>query len=338
MPAITSRKAATAGLMPTPRAPLCFMATRGHPGRLATTITLLLAGAFLAGCSITIGGRETVDPAAIIDTIRRQLRDSIPDAGEVGSVACPIGVKLAKDVTFECTADVAGAQLPIAVTLTHVNTDTGAFDYNIKPTKALIDTDKLVKEIESGLPVQAANATVDCGTPRVRVVEVGGTIECTISQGSMHEVVHAVVEDVDGTVQFEPVAQPRPEVATGRLGDKLTVYDEFGDAQLEVTVTRVKFTSGDEFERPRRGLYMGVHVKAHALADDQYLVSIYARVRGHLYDPAITGSLAFDPPLEAAMLNKGERAAGWLVFDVPARHGQLVLRNLDEQTVAIWKY
>lgn len=138
----------------------------------------------------------------------------------------------------------------------------------------------------------------------------------------------------------EPVPElrpPPPKVATGRVGDKLTVYDD-GDAQLEVDFTRVKFTRGDEFERPQRGLYMGAYVKAHALADDQYVFNFYARVRGHLYDQAITGPLAFDPPLEAAMLNKGERAAGWLVFDVPARHGQLVLRNLDEKTVAIWKY
>jgi hypothetical protein len=144
-----------------------------------------------------------------------------------------------------------------------------------------------------------------------------------------------------GSETLEPVPEllpPPPKVATGGIGDKLTVHDEFGDAQLEVTVTRVKVTRGDEFERPRRGLYLGAHVKAHALADEQYLVNIYARVRGHLYDQAITGSLAFDPPLEAAVLNKGERAAGWVVFDVPARHGQLVLRDLDEQTVGVWKY
>jgi hypothetical protein len=36
--------------------------------------------------------------------------------------------------------------------------------------------------------------------------------------------------------------------------------------------------------------------------------------------------------------NNGERASGWLLFDVPARHGQLVLRNLDEQKVGVWIY
>jgi hypothetical protein len=118
----------------------------------------------------------------------------------------------------------------------------------------------------------------------------------------------------------------------------VTVYDELGAAQLVVALTRVKFTGGDAFERPRRGLYLGAYVKAHALADEQYLMNIYARVRGHLYDQAITSPLAFDPLLEALLLDKGERAVGWLVFDVPARHGQLVLGDLEDHTVATWKY
>jgi hypothetical protein len=147
------------------------------------------------------------------------------------------------------------------------------------------------------------------------------------------------VPTVGGPETSDPVPElrPPPKVASGRIGDKLTVYDELGDAQLEVTVT-LKFIRGDAFNQPERGLYMGAYVKAHALADDQFLVSFYARVRGHLYDQAIANPLAFDPQLGGVLLNKGERAAGWLVFDVPARHGQLVLRNLDEQTVGVWKY
>jgi len=303
VPAITSRRTATAEPTSTPRALLRFTVTGDRTSRLVTTTTLLLAAAFLAGCStsIKIGGSDTVDPARITDAIRRQLQ--VPD-GQLGSVACPRGVKLAEGVTFTCTADVEGALLPITVTLSHVDTDTGSFDYNFKLAKALIDTDNVVEEIDSKLPVQAS---VACGPPHLRVVEVGGTIECTVSEGSKQEVVRAVVDDLDGTVHFEPPLARR-EAATGRLGDKLTVYDEFGDAILEFTVTRVKFSTGDEFEQPQRGLYMGAYVKAHALADDQYISGIHALVRDHLYEEAITGSLAFDPPLEAVTLST--RASG----------------------------
>jgi uncharacterized RDD family membrane protein YckC len=135
-----------------------------------------------------------------------------------------------------------------------------------------------------------------------------------------------------------PTTEPsttKPKVAAGKIGDKLTVYDESGNAQLEVTVTRVKFTRGDVIIRPEHGLYMGAFVKAYALADDQEL-NFYARVGGHLYEQ--TFSDVFDPWLGYEYLFSGERASGWLVFDVPARHGQLVLRDLHKRTVATWNY
>jgi hypothetical protein len=311
--------------------------------RLLATIMLLLAVALLAGCSakVTIGGSHTVDQAKMADAVSRMLRTASPDPG-VRKVACPKGVKLTEGATFQCTAEVAGGQLPVTVTLSHVNTDSGEYDYDLKPAKALIDTDQAVTEIQARLPVEAANATVDCGTPRVRVVEVGGKIACTISQGSRRQVVQTVVEDLAGTVHFEPATVwpvTRPEVATGKIGDKLTVYDELGEAQLEVKVTRLKFWTGDEFDQPQHGLYMGAYVQVHALADEQGLLDIYALVGGHHFSgDAITGSSAFDPTLDYVTLSTGERTAGWLVFDVPARHGQLVLQDLDGQKVGVWKY
>ena len=328
MPAMTIRAAASGEPI----------SASGRSARLATIVTLLLAAAVLAGCTITIGRRDTVDPARVSASITRWLKEQFPDL-RVGSIACPSQVKLTAGRTFECTADVEGAQLPITVTLTHVDTDKGVYDSSFKLAKALVNTDKAVKELQSSLPVELVDATVDCGT-RVRVVEVGGSIECTISKGNERHAVRVVVEDVSGSAHFELVDQPpptRPEVATGKIGDKLTIYDEFGDAQLEVTVTRVKFTRGDEIEQPRRGLYMGAFVKARAFADEQFF-DLYAQAGGHLYEVTITAASGFDPQLELIPLNTGERESGWLIFDVPARHGKLVLRDLEERTLATWTY
>ena len=346
MPATTIRRAATGRPRARSRTPLWFTVTTGRMGRLVAITTLLLAAVLVASCSatVTVGAPHytTVNPAAMSARITRSLQARYPDV-RVGSTTCPGGVKLTVGESFQCTADMEGAQLPIMVTLTHVNTDTGDWEASSKPAKALINTDKVVNELRSNLPVKVnfepASATVDCGTPRVRVVEVGGRIECTVAKGDARHVVRMVIEDVAGKGHFELANQPppRPAVATGKLGDKLTVYDELGDAQLEVTVTRVKFSRGDEFDRPRRGLYMGAQVKAHALADDQYVYNIYARIGGHIYEQAIAG-FAFEPPLEPVPLNKGERTAGWALFDVPTRHGQLVLRDLDDKTVGVWKY
>ena len=85
---------------------------------------------------------------------------------------------------------------------------------------------------------------------------------------------------------------------------------------------------------------MGVHVEAHALADAQDLF-IAALVGGREYSDLweITWG-GFDPllDLDELSLNKGERVAGWLVLDVPGRHGQLVLRNQWTHKLAVWTY
>jgi hypothetical protein len=123
----------------------------------------------------------------------------------------------------------------------------------------------------------------------------------------------------------------------------VTISDEFGDAQFEVTVTKVKFSTGDGFEQPEHGLFMGAYVRVRALADEQDTLSVAemsALVGGHRYAADVISFLrAFDPPLDYVVLDNGQRAAGWLVFDVPARHGQLVLRDImDEHQLAVWKY
>jgi len=137
-------------------------------------------------------------------------------------------------------------------------------------------------------------------------------------------------------------ATTQPKVAAGRVGDRLTAYDEFGTARLELTVTRVTFWAGVQFDYPQHGLYMGAYVKVHALADEQDTPwqDSYALVGGHRYPgDAITISTAFEPPLDPITLSQGEGTSGWLVFDVPARHGQLVLRDiLNERPLGIWKY
>jgi hypothetical protein len=140
----------------------------------------------------------------------------------------------------------------------------------------------------------------------------------------------------------EPPAA-KPAVAAGSIGDWVTVSDEFGDAQFEVTVTKVKFSGGDKFEQPQHGLFMGAYVQVRALADGQDAIAaaeMSALVGGHRYAGDVVSLLpAFDPPLDYVLLDNGQRAAGWLVFDVPARHGRLVLRDIiDEHQLAVWKY
>jgi hypothetical protein len=150
-----------------------------------------------------------------------------------------------------------------------------------------------------------------------------------------------VVDSPEDSGTEEPVPMgPPAKVATGRIGDRLTVVDHSGRAQLEITVTRLKFSRGDQVLQPEHGWHMGVHVEAHALADAQDLF-IAALVGGREYSDLweITWG-GFDPllDLDELSLNKGERVAGWLVLDVPGRRGQLVLRNQWTHKLAVWTY
>jgi hypothetical protein len=154
----------------------------------------------------------------------------------------------------------------------------------------------------------------------------------------------AVVGTVTGTEAapaLEPVPEvrsPTPKVATGKVGDKLTAYDQSGTAQLEVTVARVKLSTGDQVDQPEHGFFLGAYVTARAVGDDQEVLDLVALVGGRIYEETITVSAAFDPTLDVLPFNQGERASGWLVFDVPARHGKLVMRDLDEHQVGVWTY
>ena len=167
---------------------------------VALVAVLLALSAYYA--SVTGSAAWTIDPARIEDTIGRDLREALPGL-RVGGVACPEGIKTVEGATFQCTAEVEGVQAPLSVTVTELDLSTGAFTTDWKPTKAILVIDRVVKHLKSRLQDQAPNATVDCGAAPVRVVEVGGAIECIISEGSDRLVVRGVVEDAEGTVSFE---------------------------------------------------------------------------------------------------------------------------------------
>jgi hypothetical protein len=62
-------------------------------------------------------------------------------------------------------------------------------------------------------------------------------------------------------------------------------------------------------------------------------------VNGHHYDATFAVS-GFDPALdESVNLNDGETSEGWMVFDVPARHGELVMVDaFSNGKIAVWSF
>jgi hypothetical protein len=79
-------------------------------------------------------------------------------------------------------------------------------------------------------------------------------------------------DHIDGTGQIQAVP------ASGRIGELLKVYDEFGDAQLEVTVGQLRFSTQDPLGQPKHGLYMGAYVRLDAVVDQPDELGIAALV------------------------------------------------------------
>jgi hypothetical protein len=166
------------------------------------------------------------------------------------------------------------------------------------------------------------------------------TPKATVTATSTPATSPADTTPTEGSAASDTSAAPA-EVATGKVGDTVTTQaSDTGEKQAEITIAKVKFSGGTEFDKPSRGLYMGAYVTVRALADNVSTPwgDIYATVNGHHHDGDACCP-EFGPSLDYVNLNKGEHAEGWLAFDVPSRHGQLVLRNAsDNSKIAVWTF
>jgi hypothetical protein len=118
----------------------------------------------------------------------------------VGVASCPDQVRLANGTRFTCTVQIEGTRAPYAVTLRDVDAGRATGRFTLEPAKPIIDVTRVVGLIRGRLQPTAGAATVRCGSAKVRVVEVGTTISCTITLGDAVQTVRAVVKDLEGTV------------------------------------------------------------------------------------------------------------------------------------------
>ncbi len=126
--------------------------------------------------------------------------------------------------------------------------------------------------------------------------------------------------------------------ATAKLGETLQFEDSFGKHSADITVTRKRVSTGDEFDKPSRGYYVGLFVHVKAYQDGITVPQFYALVGSKHFDSSF--ATGFEPDLNViGNLNKGETAEGWVVFDVPSRNGKAVMQEfLSEKAQATWTY
>ena len=165
--------------------------------KIRAALVAVILGSLLVACSE--GG---VDFSELEDRLVEEQKAKSPNL-EVGEATCPEDVDVENGTTFQCSVVVEGVDAPYAITMSEVDEDAENAHFDIKPAKPIIDVSKVVAFLESQLTPDRAGATVDCGNEAVIVAEVGGTIDCTVSDGAESEEVSVLVKDLQGTITLD---------------------------------------------------------------------------------------------------------------------------------------
>ena len=73
--------------------------------------------------------------------------------------------------------------------------------YDLRALQTVIDVAGVVLFVRSLLEDNWRSSVVDCGKSKVRVVDVGATIDCTAFNGTITRYIQAVVDDKDGSIR-----------------------------------------------------------------------------------------------------------------------------------------
>jgi hypothetical protein len=185
-------------------------------------------------------------------------------------------------------------------------------------------------------------------------VLIGGAVGCAAMVGSAlttaaspdsvssHGAVHTGSRSsLDGSA-----APTRP--AELRLGGSLINQDGTDGATITLTTRAVASQSADPFsDGPRNGYFVAVRTTVNAVdgLTSGFNISpldFYALTGSAHYDEG--DGNAYEGPhsegeLNATTLNAGETATGWLLFDLPSPHGEVVYApNLAGQPLASWAF
>jgi hypothetical protein len=162
-------------------------------GKVRPRLLALVLAVLLAAGDRQVG---TADVERLLVSTQKRKSPNL----EVGAATCPDQVRLANGTRFTCTVLIEGTKAPYAVTLRDVDAAKATGRFALAPAKPIIDVSRIVALIRTKLQPTARAATVRCGTAKVRVVEVGASIACTITLGDAVQKVTAEVQDLKGTV------------------------------------------------------------------------------------------------------------------------------------------
>ena len=124
-------------------------------------------------------------------------RTGTPDL-RVTTASCPETLDLSVGSRFECTVEVEGVKAPYNVSLP----SPGVIE--AVPARTIISTASAVGFVRTNLPPEVSTRVeVDCGRAPVRVVDVGATFPCSISDGRSTQTVNVLAQDSKGAVSLQ---------------------------------------------------------------------------------------------------------------------------------------
>lgn len=142
----------------------------------------------------------------------------------------------------------------------------------------------------------------------------------------------------------EGLGTPGPEATTEAgpksfpMGYKATITTDDDGEVLHVTVASPRTAKGDEFIKPEKGRFLVVTVTYEALAAAQDINPfdlLVTTTAGERIQPTFGPEVG--QQLNAATLNKGEKAKGSVVFDVPTKGVTGIAYAPAGQVLGTWK-
>jgi hypothetical protein len=173
------------------------------PPPVPILVASLLALGALGACSASLEIGGGTDLSELEAKMVEEQEKKTPDI-EVGEATCPDDVDLEVGARFECTLTVGGVDAPYEVTMEGDDRDADVGSFHFEPAQPILDMQLVEDFVASQLNRRSQGATVECGSERVVVAEVGDALECTVSKGNRSTTVQAYVKDKEGTVSLEP--------------------------------------------------------------------------------------------------------------------------------------
>lgn len=165
-----------------------------HLRRFLTAALVIAA----AGCAAV----PQMDAEQVEAVIATELEPHL-EPEPIDSVDCPGKVPVEVGAEFTCVVRTADTDFDVEVTQ---QDDTGEIEF--APRDAVIVTAAIEADLDTRLheaydqPGDILDIAVDCDEPRVRVLEVGDTFDCTVTAADSEFVERVSVVDTEGTVSY----------------------------------------------------------------------------------------------------------------------------------------